>query len=362
MHNYHKIVSPWKRTDPKSKTVNNEGFTVELDVFDPSEGDGGSFYIKGECARGIQVFYEDDSIVVKINSLSNYADYIMAKVILSILENALEKEIIDEKDNDILADEYFTDVKIQKLREDDAKTVLVALKNEVKDNLQIFGTIRKVYFGHRITQELLKYEDNPRILISFFDSIIHHVQYELPEYNMPGATLIPPKDSEDENDFIKIRMMFEGNPYILQDYDYLMLCANENKDDNEGTDFYYIGKMKTDYESKEQTQIPNEKGQMLPVVNFQFDIEPSVPQNIYNYLEAKHETNHRQRSRHPPHKSRYPQKRNLRHPTRLRRLQGWLGNSWRKARSGRVSRRMHCPRNPGRAGNSGSGRKDSWRG
>lgn len=58
------------------------------------------------------------------------------------------------------------------------------------------------------------------------------------------------------------------------------------KDDNEGTDFYYIGKMKTDYDSKEQTQIPNEKGQMLPVVNLQFDIVPSVPQNLYSYLEA----------------------------------------------------------------------------
>ncbi|MCR4939323.1 MAG: DEAD/DEAH box helicase [Treponemataceae bacterium] len=58
------------------------------------------------------------------------------------------------------------------------------------------------------------------------------------------------------------------------------------KDDNEGTDFYYIGKMLTDYDSKEQTEIPNEKGQMLPVVNLQFDIVPSVPQSLYNYLEA----------------------------------------------------------------------------
>lgn len=47
-----------------------------------------------------------------------------------------------------------------------------------------------------------------------------------------------------------------------------------------------IGKMKTDYESREQTQIENEKGQMLPVVNLQFDVLPSVPQNLYNYLEA----------------------------------------------------------------------------
>ena len=58
------------------------------------------------------------------------------------------------------------------------------------------------------------------------------------------------------------------------------------KDDNEGTDFYYIGKMKTDADSKEQTQIPNEKGQMLPVVNLKFDIEPAVPHNLYTYLEA----------------------------------------------------------------------------
>ena len=58
------------------------------------------------------------------------------------------------------------------------------------------------------------------------------------------------------------------------------------KDDNEGADFYYIGKMKTDFDSKEQTQIPNEKGQLLPVVNLQFDIFPAVPQNLYNYLEA----------------------------------------------------------------------------
>lgn len=201
----------------------NEGFTVKLDEFEPSEGEGGCFYIEGEAARGIQVFYEDDSIVVKINTLCNYADYIMAKIILDILGNALEKEIIDEEDNVIVADEYFTDEQIQELREGDAKTVLVALKNIVKDNMQIFGVFRKIYFGQGITQELVKYEDNPKALVKVFDSIIHHVQYELPDYNMPGAALIRPKDSEDEKDFLKIRMMFEGNSYILQDYDYLMI-------------------------------------------------------------------------------------------------------------------------------------------
>ena len=58
------------------------------------------------------------------------------------------------------------------------------------------------------------------------------------------------------------------------------------KDDAEGKDFYYIGKMITDFDSKEQTHIQNEKGQKLPVVNIQFDIVPPVPQNLYNYLEG----------------------------------------------------------------------------
>ena len=34
-------------------------------------------------------------------------------------------------------------------------------------------------------------------LVDAFEAIIHHVQYELPEYNMPGAALIRPKDSEE---------------------------------------------------------------------------------------------------------------------------------------------------------------------
>lgn len=44
--------------------------------------------------------------------------------------------------------------------------------------------------------------------------------------------------------------------------------------------------MITDFDSKEQIHIQNEKGQKLPIVNIQFDIVPPVPQNLYNYLEG----------------------------------------------------------------------------
>lgn len=209
----------------------NKNFSIKLDEYDSSESEGGCFYIEKESTRGVHIFYEDDSIVVKINTLCNYADFILAKLILHILEIALEIEIKDEENFSINVDEYFTDEKIQELRENDAQIVLTSLKNLVKDNMQIFGVVRQVYFGKDITKELIKYENDLKSLVNFFDTVIYHVQYELPDYKMPGAALIAPKDSEDEKDFKKIRMMFEGNSYILQDYDYLMIKADENNDE-----------------------------------------------------------------------------------------------------------------------------------
>lgn len=55
------------------------------------------------------------------------------------------------------------------------------------------------------------------------------------------------------------------------------------KDDNEGTDFYYLGNMKRD--TFEDTTMKSE-GKSVNVVNIRFDLENAVPQELYNYLEA----------------------------------------------------------------------------
>lgn len=204
----------------------NEGFTVKLDEYERSEGEGGCFYIEGEAARGIHVFKEDDNIVVKINVLCNYPDYIIAKIILDMLNQVLEKNVIDEEDNIVNVEDYFADEKIQEYRETDAKMVFTMLQmaNSTKqDYVHIPGVVRITYFGKDILTELKKYENESAEMLKIFDSVINHVQYELPEYDMPGAALIQPKGSEDEADMIKIRMMFEGTDYILQDYEYLLV-------------------------------------------------------------------------------------------------------------------------------------------
>lgn len=208
----------------------NKGYTVKLEEYDKSEGIGGCIYIQGEAARGIHLYKEENKIVVKINVLSNYSDYVIARIILDMLNQIFEKDIYDEDDNIVNVREYFTDEKIQQLQEIDAKMFLVSLKN-IKDHIEILGPVRSVYFGKGITKKLVEHENDPEALVKILDIIIHHIQYELPEYNMPGAALIRPKDSEDENDFMKIRMMFEGNNYILQDYDYLFIRGDASEDD-----------------------------------------------------------------------------------------------------------------------------------
>lgn len=207
--------------------VVNDKFTVKLEEYEPTEGEGAFIYIENKSARGVHVLYENDNVIIKVNILSNYEDYILAKAIMYFLGNGFKQKITDEEDAEIVPLEYFTDEKIQELREQDARTFLSALKN-TKDNIQILGAARKIYFGKTLAKKLLEYESDAKSLVRIIELVINHVQYELPNYNMPGAALIRPKNSDDEKDNKKIRMMFEGNDYILQDYDYLLIHPNKD--------------------------------------------------------------------------------------------------------------------------------------
>lgn len=148
-------------------------FTVKLEPFDASEGEGGHFYIEGDSIRGVQLFYEADRIVVQINILANYSDFIIAKLLLETLGLIFNKQFIDEAGNAIQPNEYFTNEMIQELREHDAKIVLATLKSMMYGTIEMFGIVRRIYFGKRLTQELIK--------------------YGLPNYSTPSAALIRKK-------------------------------------------------------------------------------------------------------------------------------------------------------------------------
>ena len=216
-----------------TQEVLNEGYTVKMEEYEPTEGQGGCFYIEGESSRGVHVYKEDDNILVKINILCNYSDYVVARIILDMFSQVFEQDVLDDENEVINVREYFTDEKIQKLREEDANNFYTVLKTVVEDNIQIPGLIRSVYFGKNLTKILSNHENDPKAMVAILDMTMQRVQYALPDFNMPGVLLVRPQDSDNEKDFKKIRVMSEGHDYILQDYDYLAIYIDdENADTN----------------------------------------------------------------------------------------------------------------------------------
>mgnify|MGYP000653318857 CR=1 FL=1 len=55
------------------------------------------------------------------------------------------------------------------------------------------------------------------------------------------------------------------------------------KSDAEGGDFYYLGDVQIAEEPTEGT-IRNDKGELLPIVNFQFNLDEPVDTKLYEYL------------------------------------------------------------------------------
>ena len=55
------------------------------------------------------------------------------------------------------------------------------------------------------------------------------------------------------------------------------------KSDAEGADFYYIGDLIV-LGKPVETTIANDKGQQLPIVNFQFLLDKPVEDKLYRYL------------------------------------------------------------------------------
>lgn len=110
-------------------------YPVEFYELEPSEGEreAACFYIKGESAKGVQVINKEGYIIIKINSLCNYKDYKLARTILILERDFLKTQILDEDNTLIIPEEYFTDERIQKLIDEDAKAV------EEEDNYQYHG-------------------------------------------------------------------------------------------------------------------------------------------------------------------------------------------------------------------------------
>ncbi|WP_204552867.1 DUF3427 domain-containing protein [Bacillus ectoiniformans] len=59
------------------------------------------------------------------------------------------------------------------------------------------------------------------------------------------------------------------------------------KDDDEGSDFYYLGKAVPDQESVQQSEMQDKNGKVLPVVHMNLVMEQSIDSRLYHYIKAE---------------------------------------------------------------------------
>lgn len=107
---------------------------------------GGQFYVEGQSTRGIDVFKEEDKLVVKLPLLADYADYFLANLFLDIFHRFLGEDVLDEMDDVVEVREYFNDETIQKLRERDSMVFCHMLKN-MGESLTLGCVCKDVVFG-----------------------------------------------------------------------------------------------------------------------------------------------------------------------------------------------------------------------
>jgi superfamily II DNA or RNA helicase/HKD family nuclease len=77
----------------------------------------------------------------------------------------------------------------------------------------------------------------------------------------------------------------ELEPIIKARSNGLRLPLFLKKDDNEGIDFYYLGDVLPIDNSIEQQYMPDDNGKKLPVVKFEFELNPPVELALYKYFQ-----------------------------------------------------------------------------
>lgn len=56
------------------------------------------------------------------------------------------------------------------------------------------------------------------------------------------------------------------------------------KDDDEGTDFYYLGKSLPDKNSVLESTMTGKDGKLIPVVHMNMNMEDTIENNLYKYI------------------------------------------------------------------------------
>lgn len=199
-------------------------FELRLTLFENEFG--GRFYIEKKSFRGVEVFLHDrKQFVMKLNILSNEADYLICEKMITVLVKNYELEVHEENDDIILDTEqlvkdYFLPEKINHEREIESD-VIIKIILQTRNNIRFDGVNNPVYFGMGFLEQLKRENATGAQTLALIAQTMNKVQWELPDYVKPSPALISKKDNSKQ---FKIRMMFKENDYVLNDYEYLLIC------------------------------------------------------------------------------------------------------------------------------------------
>ena len=184
---------------------------------------GGRFWIEGESSRGIEIFCDDVEFTIKANVLSNKADYVLCANLIDAMGSFLKETAHDEEDEIVNPSEYFSNERIFNFMLSDCKAISALLDRKI----EIIGVVRSVYFTNRFKSKV-EASKNEEDLIKTFYSVIHHVQWELPDYENPSAAMVSRIKGPGE---AKIRIICNDGNYILNDYEYLIIGDKSNENE-----------------------------------------------------------------------------------------------------------------------------------
>jgi len=182
------------------------------------------FYLNGMSIRGVSVILNKIKYEIKSNTLSNKYDLLLTNDILKYLSETTHGKVYDDENNILHDNEVIKENDLEKYFERDLETIFLFIK-ETGKTIEFPGTTRSFFIGKKM---YLAYKDfSKKMLLEVLQKIILNVLYGLPDYyecSPMGA------QGKEDDKIIKLKSISSDNNYIIQDYDYIMINNNDNKE------------------------------------------------------------------------------------------------------------------------------------
>ena len=195
-----------------------------LDDFSIEQRGDTNFYmwINNKSTRGVDLSFEENNIIeIRNTILSNKYDYILTNKLIETVVHLTDGQILDEDDTKINEFPIFSEERIKATEINDCNTILILSKS--KQEIAIFGPVRKVHFGPKIYEKLKSTMEKEMVENVF--KIILNVQYHIPNYEY--GTVLEADNKKEEKPAI-LKLLTNEVDCLIDKYDYIIF----NKDNN----------------------------------------------------------------------------------------------------------------------------------